>query len=614
MISKSSFQLISKVVLIVAALHLSFSNSFAQKKIVKFGDSEKIAIAISFLNAKVSTKRIVQKNDTDSVTIKQKIRLLTVSLIDPQGKVQTINGYPFKTITVMGGVMSLSLPAKVNLPYQFVIRAEAEGYVTNYRSILIEMKQSYYFPISMIEMERPPADVFTGLKRFEVSNSQTLNPINIKGYDANFANSKAPYKVELTIPKGTTLYAAPQKKIDDTIQNAVLKLSYAEPNGFSSNAFPSGFFVPNYFLPNNLKEKPTNKIKQLLKSKLSEPPQYLTPYCWTTIDLRAGQQEIVKFNDLDKVTLKVIFKDIGEDGSNALKNGSPVTLWSINHYGVWQKEGAVYVDSVAGDKLFSASFQVKHFSTWVLASTEPACPGDLVINYESNIAGPLYSQLILDATRYVYHQNVVDYLGAAGTLRIINPPRNRKLLFIAYDDLAGNGGLRGSVRINTTGCNGLNSEMLYLNIDTDYIFKKNISFQKQTSSGDRVICNFPIWFKRCVDCSITDSTNCDMDEMPFEYGGYLNTFGKTILTQIGFDFNEKSCIRIWYGTQTNNELIGSDWLDIIMDFSENSTPRSILAKTKDTIINIEHWYDGSTKTHMFRLPDHISIDPITTCW
>src|SRR5687767_5930121 len=64
--------------------------------------------------------------------ILQNVRNVKVTLIDPEKMVLSSNGFPFDSVRLKEGIMSIGLSTKaqfsVERPYRFTIRAEADGY------------------------------------------------------------------------------------------------------------------------------------------------------------------------------------------------------------------------------------------------------------------------------------------------------------------------------------------------------------------------------------------------------------------------------------------------------------------------------------------------------
>lgn len=611
--SKSQFQLSARFFsLLLAVSILSFCNldtpKISEEKVLF---KKNIPIALSFMDTEFSLEQTNPKDKDGNSIVRTAIPNVKVSAIDPLKKVLTPNGALFKSMNVSGGVMALYLSDKATLPYMFVVKVEAPGYVTTYKQIKIGTFKPCYFPVYMVNFKSSAWSILNQENTVTIKDGKTEKD----EYIGKFG------RAEVLIPGENTLLFTRGRKVQS--ESATIKLSYCIPDSINSIAFPSGYKVasspsmPPITRPPTTKPPTTNPTITHDKQRgkfVSQPLQsfQLLPYCWLTLEMQANKQNVTLFEK--PIKIKLTFPNDEWKGQKSLKNGDLVGLWSLSNDGIWKNEGKVKVQKI-GDRSFSTSFEIDHLTTLTIADAEIPCTSEvLTINYKSAQTQTLFSKLIHYPSGIDYgftSDNNISYNEGNHSISITNVPTNRQLRFVAYDDQNGVGLIRDQVDATTFDCVVESNDLLKLS--TKNVFSQTMEFVKEKSpDNDLVLCNMPIWFKSCNSCTTTSLVNgCVNDSRSYEFGGYLDSDGRITLVR-NTPLNRFFCIRLCYSSQVG-QTINAEYLDFLIDLGSQPTAASPLTgMINNANINLQHSFQNSAHKLKILSVQTVPI-PINAC-
>lgn len=306
----------------------------------------------------------------DSIMV-QKVK---VYLIDPEGKVVSSNGVNFDSIEVTGGVMSVGLaPDAVfnnEKPYQYTIRAEAEGYFTNIKTIFLTKNVPGYYPIYMAKIDDLPSG---GIAASEGTIQSLQNGIAMDDMVLQtqlvYGDKKFPFSI--TIENHTQfLFNGTEVKTAGPLHYKLL--TCAPMDYYANRLFPGGFQISNG------KDEKGNEIT-------AKNPGYLTAAGWFTLELKIGNQEVNGFSKPLKVAMN--FRDfVNTLPDYNLHSGDTIPLWSVDYNtGKWNSDTSIVVSSG-----LAVEYPVSHLSSWTLGTVGPVCQEDVMVTYRydgSNMTG-----------------------------------------------------------------------------------------------------------------------------------------------------------------------------------------------------------------------------------
>ena len=337
---------------------------------------------------------------------------IKVTFIDSAGQVMSANGIPLKTFEVTQ-VMSIGLsPAAVfspDKPYLFYIKAEADGYETNVKPVVVTQNVPNYVPIYMAKLDAlPPGGGLAsavGTTSALIGSSQTI----VAGTGAQ--------QFKLTFAEGTTFIADkkrvnPESRLSYSLLRGINNPLDSIGNTFTNQAFPGGAEVVNA----------RDASGNIIATPAS--PFYFTTAGWFTMDIKTAEgQKVDAFSKPADVEMP-LSKNLKNPITNApLKVGDRIPLWSMNERtGVWRQEGETIVAD-AGNGQLKTSFKVSHLSTWNMDFMNGGCPAGTVISVINNsgLTGTFFSQYINASDRSVLTQKMVS-LSAGIQLDVIRPP------------------------------------------------------------------------------------------------------------------------------------------------------------------------------------------------
>jgi hypothetical protein len=163
--------------------------------------------------------------------------------------VVTSNGLPFTSIDVRGGVMSLALKQKAvfsrERPYRFTIKAEAEGYSSNVRNILVSSEEGQYVPIFMAKLETPPAGMASVAGSFSLAAGVVNADASLTAIAPPVSNGVPTGNIRVEIPKGAIpIYCDRNNPNTPFPKQLNFRVSYASPRSLAAGrTFPGGALV-----------------------------------------------------------------------------------------------------------------------------------------------------------------------------------------------------------------------------------------------------------------------------------------------------------------------------------------------------------------------------------
>lgn len=517
-----------------------------------------------------------------------------VTLIDNDSMVVSSNGFRFSTIDIPGGVMSLGLKKAATFsaekPYRFIIKAEAEGYSTNYRSILITEDKGIYVPIFLARIDDPPAGMagFDGMLNIENSQSletQTLVP--------DFANNFSD-PIEVEIPEGT-LFMRDQCLVSDDVDSITYRFSFGSPRNIAAGrTFPGGQLV-------------TDAIDLDGKTVATpDAPFFFASAGWLTLEMKAGQENINRFSKPIRLQLPISDSLLNPKTSQPYKAGQKVDIWSLNEQGIWMQDSAVTVQN--GPSGLFVNLRIQHLSTWNIDSPVSPCAADVTVSYtNSGITADYYSELIQAQNGLAYgiagplasDDNTLTYAAGGGSFSLARAPGNTGVEFRVYDNPTVPTNLLVSTGIFQT-CNNPASFDLPT---TSTPHTVNLEFAYRSSGTDHPICDNAVWFTECSTCA--SASACESTSNAFHYGGILVSGGITgavTLQRNTHAFTDAAhaihCIRLWYTGMVGMAVV-SHQIDFNIDFSDTST-RSFSANVAGLgTANIDYSHTGTAHRFVF---------------
>lgn len=518
-----------------------------------------------------------------------------ITLIDPDSMVVTSNGLPFKEITVDGGIMSLGLKLKATYsrekPYRFIIKVEAPGYSTNYRSILITENKPHYVPVFLAKTDDLPEGMAGFQGALAVNNSTSLADLVLKPlYPGNVGAS-----VRVEIPKGT-LFFHDDCLIDKAVDSIDYRFSYGTPASIAAGrTFPGGPLVTDA----------VDRNGQPIATPAS--PFYFASAGWMNMEMNVGGNEVNRFSQ--PITLKIPI-------SNALSNpntqqpyqvGDKVDTWSLGANGVWQQDSIVTVKEDAAGKY--AELKVNHLSTWNLDFKTDACSTPLNINYTySGVMSPIpyYCELIraqggvaFGITGASTATNTLEFTNPSGSHQIINAPANTDVEFIVHD----NPTAPGTTPLVSSGVFTTCASPGSITIPTAQTPQSvNMTFEVMVQGDTHPVCNNTLWFKECSSCGTQAS--CSAAGTAYHYGGNITvtgTVGAITLRRNGNSFSDalhsNHCIKLYYAGLNGGTTVSTP-IEFTMDFAD-TTNRDITGASAGGAVTIRYTYVAGTSTHRF---------------
>ncbi len=449
------------------------------------------------------------------------VQKVKVTLIDPEKMVVSSNGVSFNSVEITGGVMSIGLSSKASFstdkPYRFYIRAEADGYMTNLRSVVITEDAPNYVPIYMTRLDNLPssglaaavatvADVKSGV----FQKTDTLKAI------PRWAQIPP---LSIVIKEGTKLLCDGKPIINKGPLS--YRLLYGAPRDTNANrVFPGGFEV-------------TDAVDENGKS-LADPanPLFFTTAGWFSMEMNVGNEGVNSFSEPLLVEMPVSDTVINPETQQALKAGDKIPLWSLdNRTGVWKNESVISI--IAGaDGVLRASFPIKHLSTYNVDWKSTLCPGEINLSYvfgtgNTEFTGSHFTRLI-DKSSWSEIKAKTATFDNTNNLKIIRYPAGVTSVLVVHTGNDATSPVYGISSGTGLSCPGSGS-LIRSGVPGSC---KQFIFQSVSAGGNpAVFCNNSVWFK--------DACN----DPAYTFGGVIvGNSGDISLPNL----SGNKCIRVWY--------------------------------------------------------------------
>ncbi len=523
--------------------------------------------AIALIDANGAAARNVQK--------------ALVTIIDPDGMVVSSNGYKFESVEILGGVMSIGLSQQakfsVEKPYRFFIKVEADGYMSNVKTVVVTQDAPNYVPIYMVNLTEAPrsgfgvtAASFAGATGGVVQNTQLLaTSLSDIGYVSAFA------PLSITIPEGARMLydGKPVESSSDTLS---YRLVLGNPlDSLGSRVFPGGFEVTDavdangspFRLPNDQDISPAN-------------PMYFTSASWFSLEMNLGNEKVNGFSSPVKVEMPVMPGVIDPVTGVPVTVGSKIPLWNMdNRTGVWKNEGIGTVEDAGGGQM-KVVFETTHFSVWNLDLPGTRCPIGTVIPFAYDNAlfsGSKFTRVLNRATGAEVTSRLFDFSAMGGSpLNLgVLPSSAEEMQLVVHNGSDASAPILG-VSGNMRNCACV-APPCSLNLVGAPLTCITLKFQV----GASVVhpCNNSVWYKNCADPLYT-------------LGGILSTGGELTLAEL----NSTRCVRLWYIDPTSGNPVT---LDFTVNFaraiagSNYSGPLAVSPSTAMTPPNFEYLVSSS---------------------
>jgi len=345
--------------------------------------------------------------DGESVNVHK----IKVTLIDPEKMVLSPNGIAFDSIELSEGVMSVGFSPNaqfsIERPYHFSIRAEAEGYMTAIRSIIITDSTPNYIPVYMVKLDSLPSHglaasvgALNTISGGTVTQDQTIG-VKLEQQKAD--------SLAIKIYRGTRLlYNDKPVQTDSPLS---FRLLFCKPKDSLANlAFPGGFEVAEATSQNG--EKIANPAN----------PIFFTTAGWFSMEMNIGKTKVNGFSTPLDVEIPIEDTIINPATHRVVKAGDTIPIWSLNNQtGIWHLETNAEVMSSSNGGL-KVNMRVNHLSTFNLDYySGGSCTVSLNYN-TSNFSGLHYSEFYRTSNSALIMGKTVDYSISPGTLDILRVP------------------------------------------------------------------------------------------------------------------------------------------------------------------------------------------------
>lgn len=345
----------------------------------------------------------------------QNVHNVKMTLIDPERMVLSSNGFPFDSVRLTDGIMSIGLSPNARYsterPYRFTIRAEADGYMTNTRSIVITSNSSNYIPIFLARVDNaalPPSGLaaaagnITDVSGGVITTSQVLMT----------AKTNVDSLI-IGIPANTRLFNG-DKPVTDNGPLSYRLLSGMAKDSNANRAFPGGFEV-------------TDALDQTgQKIASATDPMFFTTGGWFSLEMNIGKTVVNRFSQPLSVMIPVGDSVVNPATQQVAKAGDRISVWSMSAGGTWRlEEDALIVSSADGH--LRANIQISHITPFNLDFKGTRCPAatTMQVNYIAGVFpsnGNYYSEYIRVSDNAVLKQGTSDFVTSASSKQIINAP------------------------------------------------------------------------------------------------------------------------------------------------------------------------------------------------
>lgn len=430
-IQSCSFVLFLATCILISGCKSSKTKSLVNGKVL-FRESVTAPVAIALLDA--------------NRLLSTRIESAKITLTDQNKQVVTANNLSFSSLNVTGGVLSLALKNRAQFsedrPYRFFLKIEADGYTTNYRTILITDKKAQYIPIFMVKLENPPLGMSAMTGNVQIRNSILSDGIDLNPKTSNDQRRK----VSVSLAPGTILTSY-GKRLSENTTNVSIALSFSPGVSVASlRTFPGGQLVTDAVDRNNKSLATPDK------------PFVFTTAGWLNLEIRSKDQVVTEFSKPAILRMPVSDSLLNPTTGKPFRDGDAVDTWSLNDAGVWKQEAGAKIVS-GGDGLM-AEFKISHITPWNLDFKTNVC-ATTNINYRNHINSgsaniSLYCEIVRKSNGQRFQSfgangRKFDFVSATsavspgtGAQTILRGPANTEAEFRVYNSTTGPADLRGT--------------------------------------------------------------------------------------------------------------------------------------------------------------------------
>ncbi|MEO5889937.1 MAG: hypothetical protein ABIQ31_06760 [Ferruginibacter sp.] len=347
--------------------------------------------------------------DVNDVVLKN-VHGVKITLIDPGKMVLSSNGIAFEAIELAEGIMSVGLSPRAEFsiqnPYRFSIRAEAKGYMTTVRSIVITDATPNYTPIYMAKLDSLPptglaaaAGDITAVKKGTVTTDQVLG-VKLPKVENN--------SLVITIPRGTKLYnGKEQVKVDGPLS---YRLLFGKPRDrYANRVFPGGFEVTDA-----IDDKGNNIAK-------AASPIFFTTAGWFSLEMNIGKTTIDHFSKPLEIEIPIADTVINPTTKMPIAKGDTIPVWSLdNQTGTWHLESNVEITS-SGSGL-KAKTKISHLSSVNFDYWSNGCLSEILVDFNpSEFTGSHLTDYINTADNSILRRKLINFSDHPSPGAPVNP-------------------------------------------------------------------------------------------------------------------------------------------------------------------------------------------------
>ncbi|MEZ4943631.1 MAG: hypothetical protein R3D58_22350 [Saprospiraceae bacterium] len=470
------------------------------------------------------------------------VQNVKVTLIDPGKKVVSSNAVPFQTVDVEGGVMSIGLASdavfSVDSPYLFYIRAEADGYMTNIRPVVITADVPEYLPIYMSALRNLPPSGLASL----VGNISTIQGGVLQTNETLISQSPQNTMRPMTIRMEEGLRFLCNGKPVTTPGALNYRLLFGMPRDSNANrVFPGGFEV-------------LGAVDQSGK-QLANPrnPAFFTTGGWFSLEMNIGKEGINGFSKPVLVDMPIADSTINPETQAMVKVGDTFPLWSLNNStGVWtQEDETVVTENPEGG--LKISFPITHLSTFNADWFTGACSTGtqrIDVSYTFDAAnstgfgGNRFTRLVNTADGSEIRAKTINF-DNTGNLEVIRTPAGFTTQLLVHQGANSFFPIQGTS--GSLSCPGTGSLALVGSAPATCILLEFVTGAANAPVNNQ--CYNSVWTKN----------SCADPMSMFLFEGIINGDGNLIMP----NYPANRCVRLWF----LDDSPGSD--QIYLEFTIN---------------------------------------------
>ena len=540
---------------------------------------------------------VIDANPLNRVNIKN----VKITLIDPDSLVVASSGLDFESVVIEEGIMNVGLKENPDLnsenPYRFRLRAEAEGYISNMVTVLIDKDTSRFVPIFLAKVETPPPGFAATTGAIPVSNTGVITNATVLETSTNPGMAQ---KIKVSIQEGTQLLCAGE--VPQNVQGDVsFNLSVGSPtNVDAGRVFPNGFTVFD--------------AVDVQGAPLATPndPFFFFSAGWLTLDMTInGTEQVDGFDQPLRAEIEINDSLINRATNEPYQVGDTIPLWSLSdNDGIWAEESFVVIGE--NESGLVANFPVPHLSTWNIDNKDDPCGAEIEIEVfnDGGPTGPLYSELVEANTGAPFgitsigtngSDRTFSYAdGATTSVTYSRAPTGLEVAFVIYDNTSPDDVLATSDMFTT--CNSP-SGTPDVTIEPTATLPQ-VTLRLQINVGDAAvdpICSNALWYKACTNCGLASCTS-----IPFQYAGHMD--GTGVLTT-PLEISQAHCMRIWYLGRDAADMVVESSIEFVILLEDGFNDANVLQSTSNT--NVDFTYLSATDEYVIDISG--GLTDVDTC-